>query len=139
MVGYGTVRYGMLGHGMAWHGMAWHGMAWHVIVYGWQIHHFYLLRTDAFRIHVGEIGDIRSVRIRQDNSKVNPSWFLVAVSVKREINWIFLFTISQNTRRRTLPGLQSLSAFEIPAKSNIECLNLLKKLCYSKYWHLEKI
>jgi hypothetical protein len=39
-------------------------------------------RTDAFRIHVGEIGDIRSLRIRQDNSKVNPSWFLAAVSDK---------------------------------------------------------
>ncbi|CAB4023040.1 Neurogenic locus notch 1 [Paramuricea clavata] len=38
--------------------------------------------TDAFRIHVGEIGDIRSLRIRQDNSKVNPSWFLAALSVK---------------------------------------------------------
>ena len=41
---------------------------------------FYLLRTDAFRIHVGELGDIRSVRIRQDNSKVSPNWFLAAVS-----------------------------------------------------------
>ncbi|XP_028410745.1 uncharacterized protein LOC114533429 [Dendronephthya gigantea] len=38
--------------------------------------------TDAFRIHVGELGDIRSVRIRQDNSQDSPNWFLAALSVK---------------------------------------------------------
>jgi hypothetical protein len=45
----------------------------------------YVFRTDAFRIHVGEIGDIRSIRIRQDNSKDNPSWFLASVSCKDNV------------------------------------------------------
>jgi hypothetical protein len=70
-----------------WYDILWCVMIWYTMIpcgknysaMTLKFQHCYF-RTDAFRIHVGEIGDIRSLRIRQDNSKVNPSWFLAAVS-----------------------------------------------------------
>lgn len=50
-------------------------------------------KTDEFTLAIKELGDLREVRIRQDNTGKKPGWFLESVTVRKQAtgqSWFFL-------------------------------------------------
>jgi PLAT/LH2 domain len=40
--------------------------------------------VDTFALHLAELGDLRKVKIRHDNSGLGPGWFLDRVEIRNE-------------------------------------------------------